>query len=52
MTRPVMTVREDTPFADALTVSAEKHVKRFPVVDAEGRLSSASSVAWSSYAAS
>jgi CBS domain-containing protein len=38
MTRPVTMVREDTPFADALTVSAEKHVKRFPVVDAEGRL--------------
>ena len=38
MTRPVTMVREDTPFADALTVSAEKHVKRFPVVDAEGKL--------------
>jgi CBS domain-containing protein len=38
MTRPVAMVHEDTPFADALTVSAEKHVKRFPVVDAEGRL--------------
>ncbi len=38
MTRPVTMVGEDTPFADALTVSAEKHVKRFPVVDAEGRL--------------
>jgi CBS-domain-containing membrane protein len=38
MTAPVVTVREDTPFADALTVSAEKHVKRFPVVDAQGRL--------------
>jgi CBS domain-containing protein len=33
MTKPVTMVREDTPFADALTVSAEKHVKRFPVVD-------------------
>jgi CBS-domain-containing membrane protein len=27
-----------TPFADALTVFAERHVKRFPVVDTEGRL--------------
>ena len=38
MTKPVTMVREDTPFADALTVSVEKHVKRFPVVDGEGRL--------------
>jgi CBS-domain-containing membrane protein len=38
MTAPVITVREDTPFADALTISAEKHVKRFPVVDDAGGL--------------
>jgi CBS-domain-containing membrane protein len=38
MTTPVTTVGENTPFADALAISAEKHVKRFPVVDAEGRL--------------
>ncbi len=38
MTTPVTTVREDTPFADALAISAEKHVKRFPVLDAEGRI--------------
>jgi CBS-domain-containing membrane protein len=38
MTAPVITVGEDTPFADGLAISAEKHVKRFPVVDAEGRL--------------
>jgi CBS domain-containing protein len=38
MTAPVITVGEDTPFADGLAISAEKHAKRFPVVDAEGRL--------------
>lgn len=38
MSAPVVTVREDTPFADALAISAEKHVKRFPVVDCDGRL--------------
>jgi CBS domain-containing protein len=38
MTAPAVTVSEDTPFADALAVSAERHVKRFPVVDAAGRL--------------
>lgn len=38
MTAPAVTVSEDTPFADALAISAERHVKRFPVVDATGRL--------------
>lgn len=38
MTTPAVTLREDTPFADALALSAERHVKRFPVVDAHGRL--------------
>jgi len=38
MTAPAVTVREDTPFADAIALSAERQVKRFPVVDAEGRL--------------
>lgn len=38
MTAPVISVGEDTSFADALAISAEKHVKRFPVVDTEGRL--------------
>jgi CBS domain-containing protein len=38
MTRPAVTLRQDTPFADALVLSAERHVKRFPVVDGDGRL--------------
>jgi CBS domain-containing protein len=38
MTAPAISVREDTPFADAIAVSAERHVKRFPVVDREGKL--------------
>ncbi len=38
MTSPAVTVQENTPFADALAVSAERHVKRFPVVDRDGRL--------------
>jgi CBS domain-containing protein len=38
MTSPVTVVAENTPFADVLALSAERHVKRFPVVDAEGRL--------------
>jgi CBS domain-containing protein len=38
MTAPAVTLGEDTPFADALAISAERHVKRFPVVDAAGRL--------------
>jgi CBS domain-containing protein len=38
MTAPAVTVSEDTPFADALALSVERQVKRFPVVDADGRL--------------
>lgn len=38
MSAPAVTLGEDTPFAEALAVSAERHIKRFPVVDREGRL--------------
>ncbi len=38
MTRDVITVREKMPVASALALSAEKRVKRLPVVDAEGEL--------------
>lgn len=38
MTRDVITVREKMPVASALAVSAEKRVKRLPVVDADGEL--------------
>jgi CBS domain-containing protein len=38
MTRDVITVRERMPVASALVLSAEKRVKRLPVVDAEGEL--------------
>jgi CBS domain-containing protein len=38
MTREVLTVHEKMPVAAALALSAEKRVKRLPVVDAQGRL--------------
>lgn len=38
MTRGVVTVREKMPIASALALSAEKRVKRLPVVNAEGEL--------------
>ncbi len=38
MNRDVITVREKMPVASALALSAEKRVKRLPVVDAEGEL--------------
>jgi CBS domain-containing protein len=38
MTREVVTVHEKMPVASALALSAEKRVKRLPVVDAEGEL--------------
>jgi CBS domain-containing protein len=34
----VTTVREEMPVASALALSAEKRVKRLPVVNAEGEL--------------
>jgi CBS domain-containing protein len=38
MTHPVITVRADESIGTALALAAEKHVKRFPVVDEEGKL--------------
>jgi CBS domain-containing protein len=38
MTRDVITVREEMPVASALALSAEKRVKRMPVVSAAGKL--------------
>lgn len=38
MTRDVVTIREKMPVASALALSAEKRVKRLPVVDAAGEL--------------
>jgi CBS domain-containing protein len=38
MTRDIITVREKMPVASALALSAEKRVKRLPVVDADGEL--------------
>jgi len=38
MTREVITVRDKMPVASALALSAERRVKRLPVVDAEGGL--------------
>jgi CBS domain-containing protein len=38
MTRDVTTVREEMPVASALALSAEKRVKRLPVVNAGGEL--------------
>ncbi len=38
MTTPAITVREDESIGTALAVAAERHIKRFPVVDAQGKL--------------
>ena len=38
MTREVVTLREEMPVASALAISAERHTKRLPVVDASGAL--------------
>jgi CBS-domain-containing membrane protein len=38
MTREVLTVHEKMPVGAALALSAEKRIKRLPVVDAQGRL--------------
>jgi CBS-domain-containing membrane protein len=38
MTREVVTLAAETSLSAALALSAEKHIKRFPVVDAAGKL--------------
>ncbi|MBI3798758.1 MAG: CBS domain-containing protein [Deltaproteobacteria bacterium] len=38
MTREVVTLVADSPIGTALTLSAERHIKRFPVIDAAGKL--------------
>jgi CBS domain-containing protein len=38
MTEEVVTLAADSPIGTALALSAEKHIKRFPVVDAAGKL--------------
>jgi CBS domain-containing protein len=38
MTDDVVTLAADSPIGTALALSAEKHIKRFPVVDAAGKL--------------
>jgi CBS domain-containing protein len=38
MTQPAATLRTDESIGTALALAAEKHIKRFPVVDGEGKL--------------
>jgi acetoin utilization protein AcuB len=38
MARPVITIRPETPVADALNLMHKEHVRRFPVVDGRGKL--------------
>jgi CBS domain-containing protein/PII-like signaling protein len=38
MTRPVITVRDTASAIDALTLTVERHIKRLPVIDAEGHV--------------
>ena len=38
MTRPVITVRPETPIQDALQLMRTDHIRRAPVVDEQGRL--------------
>jgi CBS domain-containing protein len=38
MTTPVRTVRDTAPVMDALALTVERHIKRLPVVDAEGKI--------------
>jgi CBS domain-containing protein len=38
MTSPVVTVRDSAPVMQALALTVERHVKRLPVVDAEGHV--------------
>jgi CBS domain-containing protein len=44
MTREVITVMDKMPAASALALSAEKRVKRLPVVNADGRHSNMNSI--------
>jgi CBS domain-containing protein len=37
MTSPVVTVRDSAAVIEALTLTVERHIKRLPVVDADGR---------------
>ncbi len=39
MTQPAISVREDTPIADVITLLQSRHLIRVPVVDHEGKLS-------------
>jgi len=38
MTRPVITIQEDTPLTEAVDVMLKHHLKRLPVVDSSNRL--------------
>src|SRR5262249_43553500 len=38
MSRPAVTIPATAPVAEALAVTVTRHIKRLPVVDAEGRL--------------
>jgi len=38
MTTPVVTIAATAPVIEALTITVQKHVKRLPVLDADGRL--------------
>lgn len=38
MTRPVISVRPEMPIQEALNMMKKEHVRRFPVVDARGKL--------------
>jgi CBS domain-containing protein len=38
MTSPVVTVRDTAPVIEALTLTVKEHVKRLPVLDAQGKL--------------
>jgi CBS domain-containing protein len=38
MTSPVVTVRDGAPVIEALTLTVSRHIKRLPVVGADGRI--------------
>jgi CBS domain-containing protein len=38
MTSPVVTIADTAPVLDALTLTVERHIKRLPVADADGRV--------------